>query len=458
MKLLAPEARAEYAEENLMRAEASTPPAGKATTDATAPWRPRSRAYGQYVVGLLTLINFVNYLDRMVVVTMYEDLRRVFHFTNGQLGALTSGFFVVHALTTLPFAWASDRFDRRRIMAFGVMVWSAATIGSAYALGFVSMLLLRAMVGVGEAAYAPPSSAILCEVDPKRKARLNAIYNGGTFAGACAGLYLGGALGFPRAFEVVALPGFVLGALVLTLQVPARRTDLGTSRTPSLGALFKHSLTGIRRTLSIPTLRWMLVSGVLVSFASGGYITWIVDFTVQVKGMSQAEARPLYAVIALTGGILGVLAGGTLGDRWQARSPRGRVLTIAVGFLAAVPFALGVIVIDHGIPFIVTAWLLMFFLPFYNGPMPAVIDDVVDDDQATTAQASFVPFLHILGTGSSATIMGYVSELPGVGMRWAFVLPAIATLLAGFFALYASRFVEQDMQERVSRARARTAA
>jgi hypothetical protein len=48
------------------------------------------------VVALLTLVNFVNYLDRMVVVTMYDDLRRIFHFSNGQLGALSSAFFTVH--------------------------------------------------------------------------------------------------------------------------------------------------------------------------------------------------------------------------------------------------------------------------------------------------------------------------------------------------------------------------
>src|SRR5262249_51681040 len=159
----------------------------------------------------LTAINFVNYLDRMVVVTMYDDLRQIFHFTNGQLGALSSGFFLVHALATLPLGWASDRFDRRRVMAIGVLGWSAATLCSAYSVGFLSMLLLRALVGVGEAAYGPASNAILCEVDRRHKARLNAIYNGGMFAGACAGLYLGGQLGFPLAFKLVALPGFVLG-------------------------------------------------------------------------------------------------------------------------------------------------------------------------------------------------------------------------------------------------------
>jgi len=418
-------------------------------------WRPRSSRYGWYVVGLLTLINFVNYLDRMVVVTMYDDLRRVFGFSNGQLGALTSAFFTVHALATLPFGWAADRFDRRRVMAIGVILWSAATLCSAYALGFLSMLVLRGAVGIGEAAYGPASNAILCEVDPKRKARLNAIYNGGMFAGACGGLYLGGLLGFPRAFQLVALPGFLLGALLLTLDIPARRIELADTRSPSIGLVARQMIGGIRRTLSIPTLRWMLISAILISFAAGGYITWIVDFTIQVKGMAQEQARPMYAVIALTGGVGGVLVGGLLGDRWQARTPRGRVLTIALGFFCAFPFGIGVMLVDHGWPYIVIAWLLMFFLPFYNGPMPAVIDDVVDDHDATTAQASFIPFLHILGTGSSAVIVGYASEFPGVGLRWAFALPALATLLAGFFALHASKFVGADIEAKNRRAQER---
>jgi hypothetical protein len=196
----------------------------------------------------------------------------------------------------------------------------------------------------------------------------------------------------------------------------------------------------------------MLASGTLISFAAGGYITWIVDFTIQVKGMSQAQARPMYAVIALSGGVLGVLAGGIVGDRWQRRSRRGRVLTIATGFFCAVPFCIGVMVVDHGWPYIVIAWLLMFFLPFYSGPMPAVIDDVVDAREATTAQASFIPFLHILGTGSSAYVIGALSELPSVGLRWAFALPALCTLLAGLCALRASHFVGRDIDARERRA------
>jgi MFS family permease len=409
-----------------------------------------------YTSGLLTAINFVNYLDRMVVVTMYDDLRRIFQLSNGQLGALSTAFYVVHSLATIPFGWAADRFDRKRVITVGVVTWSLATLGSAYALGFVSLLFLRGAVGIGEAAYGPASNALLCEVDPKRKARLNAIYNGGMFAGACAGLWLGGALGFPRAFELVAWPGFALGLLALTLPISATRTDASARPVPrSMRQVMGEMADGIRRTLRIRTLRWMLASAVLISFAAGGYVTWIVDFTVQVKGMSQAEARPLYAAIALTGGIAGVLAGGYVADRLQTRTARGRVLTMAIGFFAAFPFCLGVIFIDHGLPYIVVAWLLMFFIPFYNGPMPAVIDDVVDDDEATRAQAAFIPFLHILGTGCAALVIGYVSEIPSIGLRGAFALPALATLLAGVLAYRASHFVKRDMQDKQERALAK---
>ena len=63
----------------------------------------------------------------------------------------------------------------------------------------------------------------------------------------------------------------------------------------------------------------------------------------------------------------------------------------------------------------------------------------------------FIPFLHILGTGSAALVIGYVSEIPSVGLRGAFALPALATLLAGVLAYRASFFVGQDMEAKQRR-------
>jgi MFS family permease len=411
----------------------------------------RSRPYAWYVLGLLTVINFMNYVDRLVMQSMFDDLRGHFGFSNSQFGAFWWAFFLVHALATFPFGWASDRFDRRKIMGLGIIVWSLATLGSAYAWGFASMLVMRAAIGIGEAAYGPPANALLCEIFPDKKARVVAIFNAGMFAGACVGLFLGGYLGFPAAFQVVAIPGLILGLMVLALDVPPERVA------PGGAASMRTMLRDAVRTLSVPTLRWMLASGTLISFAAGGYIVWIVDFTVHHKmgpwGMDRLSVTQYYFVITLVAGVCGVIVAGLLGDRLMRRTPAGRTLTIAIGFLAAVPFALGVVFIESKWPFFACGAMLLFFIPWYNGPMAAVIDDVTDDADAGTAQAAFVIFLHVVGTGPAGFILGVFSEY--ADLRLAFILPAIATFLAALCALGAARHVGRDMEARRARADAR---
>src|SRR5262249_8448645 len=147
-----------------------------------------TRRYGWYIVALLTAINFFNYVDRLVIVTMYEDLRAKFGFTDDQLGAFWMAFFLVHALATFPLRWLPDRIDRRKIIGFGIIAWSMATLGSAYAWGFVSMLILRSAIGIGEAAYGAPANALLCEIFPSKKSLLVGIFNTGMFLGACVGM------------------------------------------------------------------------------------------------------------------------------------------------------------------------------------------------------------------------------------------------------------------------------
>src|SRR5262249_34006263 len=147
-----------------------------------------------------------------------------FHFSDAQLGAFWMAFFVVHAVATFPLGWLSDRIDRRKIIGLGIIAWSLATLGSAYAWGFVSMLFFRSLIGIGEAAYGAPANALLCEIFPEKKSLLVGIFNAGMFVGACVGMAFGATIGFPGAFKAVAIPGILLGIAALRLQVPPDRT------------------------------------------------------------------------------------------------------------------------------------------------------------------------------------------------------------------------------------------
>jgi hypothetical protein len=109
-----------------------------------------------------------------------------------------------------------------------------------------------------------------------------------------------------------------------------------------------------------------------------------------------------------------------------------------------------VVFIEDKWPFFACGAMLLYFLPWYNGPMVAVIDDVVDDADAGTAQATFVFFLHVIGTGPAGFVLGVISAYSN--LRYAFLLPAIAILFAAICALIAGRHVGADMRAKETRA------
>lgn len=397
-----------------------------------------SRRYAWYVLGLLTVLNFFNYVDRQMIVGMYDDFERHFHLTAAQFGELNSSFFVVHSLTTIPLAWLADRYDRRVIVAVAVIVWSLATLGTVWAGGFATLLLLRGMVGVGEAAYLPVSNALLAEsfrADEKSKAV--GIFNGGMFAGACIGIYAGVRLGIPRAFEVVALPGILLGFVVLLLKVPKHRVDRPATL-PTIRAMFHDAA----RSLRSKTALWMLAAGVFISFTAGGYIGWFVKYIEVYQRLTPLEATKRLFLIVLTAGPSGAVAGGLVADWIYRRRKDGRPLGIALGFLLALPCAIGSLY-TTGTTYFVFAWLICFFLPWYNGPMAAVIDDVVDDDKASTAQGAFSTVLHLLGTAPGFVVVGWFVE--PWGLREALLLPTATILLAAACCVIGARHVIADM-------------
>jgi MFS family permease len=55
-----------------------------------------------YVLGLLTLVNLLNYLDRNVVYAVFEPIKRDLNLTDAQLGWLGSAYIIVLSLAALP--------------------------------------------------------------------------------------------------------------------------------------------------------------------------------------------------------------------------------------------------------------------------------------------------------------------------------------------------------------------
>src|SRR5947207_15285359 len=129
---------------------------------------------------LLTLLNFFNYMDRQVVYGMSDKISETFHLSQFQFGSLAFVNLLVFAVASVISGPIADRIGPRRVIVTGVAVWSAATIGSALSHSFWSLLVCRAIVGVGEGAYGPSANTLLCAAaPPDKRGRALGIYNVG---------------------------------------------------------------------------------------------------------------------------------------------------------------------------------------------------------------------------------------------------------------------------------------
>jgi MFS family permease len=170
---------------------------------------------------ILALINFLNYVDRMVIsglVPFLQDRRDGLGLTSSEVGLLQGAFMVVHSLASIPLGLLADRFLRRRLIAIGVGLWSLATAAAGFAANFLQIFVARAAVGIGEATYAPAASALISDrFKPEQRARALGAFQ--------LGMVLGGAVGFAAERQRRGALGLARG--VLRRRVPGAAAGAG---------------------------------------------------------------------------------------------------------------------------------------------------------------------------------------------------------------------------------------
>src|SRR4051812_45379759 len=112
-----------------------------------------------FALTVLTAMNLLNYLDRYVPSAVKDLFKADLGLTDTQTSLPLTAFVVVYMLASPIFGSLADRLSRRHLIAAGVALWSLATAAAAWATGFTSFFIARALVGVGEAAYATISPA-----------------------------------------------------------------------------------------------------------------------------------------------------------------------------------------------------------------------------------------------------------------------------------------------------------
>jgi MFS family permease len=180
-----------------------------------------------------------------------------------------------------------------------------------------------------------------------------------------------------------------------------------------------------------------------MTFAMGGLAQWIPSFLYRFHNLNVAEGNTLFGATTVLAGILGTLAGGWLGDRWQKRSAKGYLLVSGWGFLVGTPFAVWALLAPGMASCMAAIFIAEFFLFFNTGPLNTVIINVTSPAIRAMAFAANIFFIHALGDAVSPSILGWLSDQ--WGLRSALLITPVAMALAGLFCFICGGYVERDM-------------
>ena len=378
-----------------------------------------------YVLVLATLLNFVNYIDRFILAAVLPRIKSDLVLNDFQLGMLANAFLVVYFITSPLFGRLGDRRSRPRLIAAGVALWSLATAAAGLARTFTHLVVARAGVGVGEAAYATISPALLADFFPaERRGRAFAIFYVAIPVGAAIGFLLGGVLerafGCRAAFVAVGLPGLALAMLAATMPDPRTASGGRTAGGTETVAVTLRTLGRNRRYAGT------VLGYAAYTFAIGGLAVWMPTFLERVRGLELARADFLVGAVTVAAGLGGTFIGGYLGDRLTARVREGHLWLSGVSTLAAVVPAWLALTSTSPATYQASFFAAEFLLFLSTGPINVVIVSAVPAGMRAMAMAVSIFVIHALGDAISPPMIGLLADSRGLAQAVLTVPVAIA--------------------------------
>ncbi|HTK58457.1 MAG TPA: MFS transporter [Sphingomicrobium sp.] len=271
------------------------------------------------LVILLGAAVFLNYVDRGAIGIAAPIMKADLGLSDEAYGLVFSAFFWIYAPVQLFAGWLCDRFSVYKLMAGGILLWSASTLLMGFAGGFASLLVFRIMLGIGESISFPGSSKIIARhVPAEQRGMANAMVATGLALGPAAGTLAGGMILGSLGWQAIFL---VFGIVTLTWLLPWRRTirDLPTTGYRDAGA---------KVPMGLLLTKWPLWSMSIVH-ALGNYcfyflLAWLPLFLTKSRGFSIGEMTMLATLGYAVQGAC-ALGYGQFSD-WWTRSGRSEAL------------------------------------------------------------------------------------------------------------------------------------
>ena len=356
---------------------------------------------------LLVGLNLLNYIDRYILPGAQPLIQREYGWSDQQMGALTTALFVTYMLVAPMTGWLGDRFSRKPLIIGGAVLWSLATLATAWVHDYWSMYIRHALVGVGEATFGIFAPAVLADFYPERdRNRILSIFYTAIPVGAALGYLAGGQLGtlwgWRRPFFLCAFPGLLIAVLYAWIgREPVRGSNDHIRDTRDRG-----TFRGLFRNPAFLTATFGLAA---LTFAMGGISTWVPTFLHRFANLSVAGASQTVGAITVVDGIAGTVIGGWVAQRWLRSDHRALYLLSFWSVALTLPWG---ILVFFGPPrwAIPALFAAEFFLFLNTGPLNAAIVNSVSAGVRATAVSLNLFCIHFFGDTFSPQIIGAISD------------------------------------------------
>jgi MFS family permease len=402
-----------------------------------------TRGYAYYVFLLLFLLYLFNYVDRMVIASLFPYLKADWGLTDTQCGWFASIVTLMMTVFVFPVSLLIDRWSRKKAIAIMGILWGFASVACAVTSNFIQLIFARSFVGIGEAAFTSGGHAMIAAYFPEEKrATMNGFFTAAIPMGTAIGVILGGViaetLGWRYAFGIMAIPGVIVAVLFFWVKdyktvaiMKKAQTDAG------LLHVKMKSRDIAKEFLHTPSVLFTYLGYVGNTFVTTALMTWLPSYYHRVDNLPMDKAGMKTAVVfllAIVGAPIGGLVIDKLRKRWlNARMSIPALTSLLAGLFVFIGFSFFV-----GTPQYIFLLLFGFFAPMFAAGGSAVTQDVVHPGLRAFSYSLAQFFMMALGYTLSPIFVGAISDRYDLLTAFQFLplfalLGAIAFFIGSFY-------------------------
>ena len=415
----------------------------------------KSMAYPWLVVAILMVAYVFSFVDRQILNLLVGPIRRDLGISDTQMSLLMGfSFAIFYTILGIPLGRLADSWNRRGLIAAGVVVWSFMTSLCGLASSYWQLFLFRIGVGVGEATLSPAAYSMIADYfPPDRRATAISVYSMGIYLGSGIAFLLGGlVIKFAVAQGGVTLPligdvrpwqlvFFVLGgsgivfSLAFLLVKEPPREGAGADSSVPFGVVVAH-LWQNRRTVLCHNLGFAMLA-----FCSYGTAAWVPSFFIRTFDWQAGQVGIIYGLIVMVFGCLGIVFGGWLTDRWLKQGRTDAALRVGILAAGVAIFSGVYLLANSGTLAAVLMVPAVFALGMPFGAAPAAIVAIVPNQMRGQTAAVYLFIVNLIGLGVGPTAVALVTDYVfanDLALKWSMLIvgsianiAAIALLKAG---------------------------